>query len=193
MLLRCRALTIGFQRPLIGPLNFSVRVGERLLITGPNGSGKSLLLRALTGNARIFSGQLVTESATLAYLSQEHPRPSPWPLSGHDWFAAMRTQAPTVPAIQALLTQRLDRLSGGQWQLLRLAAVLSSAQDSTGNPLILLDEPSNHLDAQVRATAVQLIRELPRECTLLLTSHDQEFIREIGWSPTPMEQLLEHA
>lgn len=193
VLLRCTALTIGFQRPLIGPLNLSLQVGERLLLTGPNGSGKSLLLRALTGSARIFSGQLAIESAALAYLAQEHPRPSPWPLSGHDWFAAMRTKAPTLPAIQALLTQRLDRLSGGQWQLLRLAAVLSSAQDHTGNPMILLDEPSNHLDAQVRATAVQLIRELPLRCTLLLTSHDQEFIRELGWSPTPMEQLLEHA
>lgn len=192
-LLQCTALTLGFQRPLLGPLNLRIHTGERRLITGPNGSGKSLLLQALVGRARVFSGDMHLADAALSYLAQEHPRPSPWPLSGHDWFAAMQATAPDLPALQVLLDKRLDRLSGGQWQLLRLAAVLQSALTARRPALILLDEPSNHLDAEVRATAVQLIQRIPATSTLLMTSHDEGFMRALGFTATPMEQLLEPA
>lgn len=193
ILLQCTALTVGFQRPLLGPLTMQVKAGERHLITGPNGSGKSLLLQALVGRAQVFGGQLQLADTALSYLAQEHPRPVPWPLSGHDWFAAMQADPPDLPLIKPLLNKRLDRLSGGQWQLLRLAAVLQSALAGTRQALVLLDEPSNHLDAEVRATAVQLIRDMPASSTLLLTSHDQDFMRALGFSATPMEQLLELA
>ena len=189
--LQCTALTAGFERPLLGPLNLELQPGERTLLTGPNGSGKSLLLQVLTGRARVFSGVVSLASPAPSYLAQEHPRPNPWPLNGHDWFAAMQIPTPTAPAVQRLLPQRLDRLSGGQWQLLRLAAVLSSGAQQHWRPLILLDEPSNHLDAEVRATAVQLIREVPASCTMLLTSHDQDFIRELGFPVVALEHLLE--
>lgn len=189
--LRCTDLIIGFEQPLLGPLNLSLLAGERLLITGPNGSGKSLLLLALTGRARVFGGELVV-GKSLAFLAQEHARPAPWPISGFDWFAAMNATPPQMPALQQLLPQRLDRLSGGQWQLLRLAAVLNSALGTDSGALILLDEPSNHLDAAVRSTAVELIRGMPETCTLLLTSHDQDFISALKFGSTPLERLLEH-
>ncbi|TVP91535.1 MAG: ATP-binding cassette domain-containing protein [Pseudomonadaceae bacterium] len=193
ILLQCTALTVGFQRPLLGPLTLRVQAGERHLITGPNGSGKSLLLQALVGRAQVFGGDLRLADTALSYLAQEHPRPMPWPLSGHDWFAAMQATPPDLPLLQPLLNKRLDRLSGGQWQLLRLAAVLQSALSATRPALILLDEPSNHLDAEVRASAVELIRDMPASITLLLTSHDQDFMRALGFTSTPMEQLLESA
>lgn len=190
--LQCVGLTIGFDRPLLGPLYLTLQSGERTLLTGPNGSGKSLLLQALIGRARIFSGSMSLAHPALSYLAQEHPRPNPWPLNGHDWLAASQTQAPEMPEVQRLLGQRLDRLSGGQWQLLRLAAVLTSAVQRHERSLILLDEPSNHLDAEVRATAVQLIREVPAACCMLLTSHDQDFIRDLGFPVVALEHLLEH-
>lgn len=192
-LLECNALVMGFQRPLLGPLNLRMHQGERRLITGPNGSGKSLLLQTLAGRAQVLSGDMHLADAALSYLAQEHPRPSPWPISGYDWFAAMQATTPDLPAVQALLGKRLDRLSGGQWQVLRLAAVLQSARTAGRPGLILLDEPSNHLDAEVRATAVQLIQRIPATSTLLMTSHDENFMRALGFTATPMEQLLEPA
>ncbi|SDU06033.1 ATP-binding cassette domain-containing protein [Halopseudomonas salegens] len=192
-LVHCKALTLGFQRPLLGPLNLRVQAGERHLLTGPNGSGKSLLLQALVGRAQVFAGELHLADSALSYLAQEHPRPTPWPLSGRDWFSAMQAPVPDSPLIQPLLNKRLDRLSGGQWQLLRLAAVVQSALSAKRPALVLLDEPSNHLDAEVRATAVQLIHAMPATSTLLLTSHDQQFMAALGFTATPMEQLLESA
>lgn len=192
-MLRCVALKIGFERPLLGPLSLTLQSGDRTVITGPNGSGKSLLLQALSGRARVFGGQLSIGPKALSYLAQEHHRPTPWPINGHDWFTAMQARPPGLHALQPLLAQRLDRLSGGQWQLLRLAAVLNSGMEAGAGSLILLDEPSNHLDAQVRSTAVGLIRDMPQSCTMLMTSHDQDFIAALGFDNTPLEQLLEYA
>lgn len=185
--LTVRGLQAGFQQPLLGPLDLTVRAGERCVLSGPNGSGKSLLLKALVGRARVFSGHLRL-AAGLAYLAQEHARPSPWPLSGYDWFAAMQAPLPDLALLQPLLARRLDRLSGGQWQLLRLAAVLQSAA-ADGAGLVLLDEPSNHLDARVRGAAADLLLSLPSRVTVLMTSHDQVFIDYLGWPVTSMESL----
>src|SRR5258708_9254702 len=58
VLLVVKELSAGYGRPVVGPLSFSVRLGDVIGVHGPNGSGKSTLLNAIAGGARIFSGSV---------------------------------------------------------------------------------------------------------------------------------------
>lgn len=185
-LLSCAGIRVGFDRPLLGPLNLRLGRGERMVLTGPNGAGKSLLLRALIGHARVFAGRIDrAPRVSLCLLAQEHPRPPLWPLTGKDWFRALGARAPAEGPVRALLPRRLDRLSGGQWQLLRLGAVLHTSAD-----VLLLDEPANHLDAEVRDTALGLLKSLRSQTTVLMTSHDTDFLAGTGFPQVPLAELL---
>jgi len=192
-ILRAQSARLGFDHPVLGPLSLEVPVGARWALTGPNGIGKSLLLKAVTGQARVHAGQLqLAPTARVSLLAQDHPRRQPWPLSGHDWLRAMGATTPDPSRVQALLGRRLDRLSGGQWQLLRLAAaLLSHARHPPHERLILLDEPANHLDAEVRSDAVDLITALPTNVTLVMTSHDDDFLRALGVENHPLTDYLD--
>ncbi len=196
-LVEFHAAWIGFDRPLLGPLDIRIPAGARWALTGPNGAGKSLLLRALVGQASLHAGSIRLASATrTTLLAQDHPRPHPWPLSGFDWFDAMGAAPPERPRIWELLPRRLDRLSGGQWQLLRLASALAppvAADPPAGGAaprLVLLDEPANHLDTEVRQDALELIRAVPDGTTLVITSHDPAFLSELGLENRPLATLL---
>ncbi|WP_026340609.1 ATP-binding cassette domain-containing protein [Thioalkalivibrio sp. ALJT] len=192
-ILSARSARLGFDRPVIGPLTLEIPAGARWALTGPNGAGKSLLLKAITGQARVHGGLFQpAPAARISLLAQDHHRPQPWPLSGHDWFRAMGATTPAHAGVRALLDRRLDRLSGGQWQLLRLAAVLNShADDASSQRLILLDEPANHLDAEVRSDAIELIKTVPTQTTLLITSHDDAFLRALELEIHPLAEYLD--
>lgn len=188
--------TLGVARALVGPLSLRVSAGARLAITGPNGSGKSLLLKAIAGQATLFSGRLrCAPGLTLMLLAQESARREPWPLSGHDWFAAMEVVPPALPRLAALLPRRLDTLSGGQWQLLRLAAALSPPPGAGERAphLVMLDEPANHLDHAVKEAAVELMTALDPGVTLLMTGHDSGMIEACGATALPLEACLDAA
>jgi ATPase subunit of ABC transporter with duplicated ATPase domains len=192
MMLQLQGAWLGFAQPLLGPLDLCLPKAARWAITGPNGAGKSLLLKALAGQARLHRGVLRLAPQThLRLLAQEHPRPHPWPLSGADWFRIAGSQPPDLAPLQTLLRQRLDRLSGGQWQLLRLAAILAPCpRHPPERQLILLDEPANHLDTEVRGQAIELIRALHPAASLLLTSHDDELLQATGVEIKPLRGFL---
>jgi ATPase subunit of ABC transporter with duplicated ATPase domains len=187
-ILTVHAARLGFDRPVLGPLSLTVPSGGRWALTGPNGAGKSLLLKGLTGQARLHAGRLQLAPGTrVSLLAQDHPRPHLWPMSGRDWLRAMGAEPPRQASVQALIGRRLDRLSGGQWQLLRLAAALSSHADCPASKrLVLLDEPANHLDAEVRNDAIELIAGLADESTLLMTSHDGDLLKMVGVEDHPL-------
>jgi ABC-type cobalamin transport system ATPase subunit len=103
----------------------------------------------------------------------------------------MGAKPPELSSVRNLLGRRLDRLSGGQWQLLRLAAAVATPQDDwPGDRLVLLDEPGNHLDHNVRTDAMRLIAGAAPGTTLLLASHDVGFADAIGADSVPLATLL---
>ena len=184
--LELQNLVLGYQHSVTPPINWQLAVGEKRVITGPNGSGKSLLLKTLAGQISPAAGSYCWRPGIRwVYLAQEHPRPGLWPMSGRDWLQAMGVVPAQVPLLSHLLNKRLDELSGGQWQLLRLASVLGSGAD-----VVMLDEPTNHLDARVRAQSLALLAELNPEQSLLMASHDQDFIEASGARAKPMAELL---
>ncbi|MFO7582233.1 ATP-binding cassette domain-containing protein [Guyparkeria sp.] len=162
----------GTHSPRIGPVSLSLDVGETVALTGPNGAGKSTLLAAITGHAPVLSGECRIAAGSRIRLVEQDARPDrDLPVNGHD-FLALAGAAPQPPLpLSGWLARRLDELSGGQRQLLRVWAGLTGPAD-----VVLLDEPSNNLDARARHTLFRLLDRRPAGLGLLVVSHDAELV-----------------
>lgn len=169
------ALHVGYARPVVGPIDLTVRYGERVGIFGANGIGKSTLLRAVLGSARVHAGTLRTDTGLIGSVRQNQvllPH-MPWTAGEFiDWCDAQRTGLPN--ALSNTLSVRVDRLSGGQRQLLELWSVLTGPAR-----LIMLDEPTSYLDPPTTETLVQLLNEHTEDKALLIVSHDRKFLDDV--------------
>ncbi|WP_058909821.1 vitamin B12 ABC transporter ATP-binding protein BtuD [Entomohabitans teleogrylli] len=177
----------------LGPINAQVRPGELVHLVGPNGAGKSTLLARMAGmadgegEARLDGRPLDDWSGTAlarrrAFLIQHQAPPFAMPV----WhFLRLHMppdsdDAPLLAQAEALwlsdkLTRPVNHLSGGEWQRVRLAAVLLQIHPrchSQGG-LLLLDEPMNSLDVAQQAA---LDRQLQGLCAagiaVVMSSHD---------------------
>lgn len=181
---------------VLADLSFQVACGERVAVVGPNGAGKSSLLRVLTGllpakgSVRLAGQDLRSLSARerarlLAVVPQEIA--SDIPCTGQAYVLLGRTATlsrlgqPSHEDLQAVqeamrLTETwmlrdrlLPEMSGGERQRLALALALASQPK-----ILLLDEPTSHLDLRHRAemmrTLTRLVQE--RQITLLMVVHD---------------------
>ncbi|WP_312685935.1 vitamin B12 ABC transporter ATP-binding protein BtuD [Kosakonia sp.] len=177
----------------LGPITAQVGRAVILHLVGPNGAGKSTLMARLAGLSEgqgvvSFEGKpLASWSATQlahqrAYLAQHQPPPFAMPvwhyLSLHQSDNAHSTLVPEIAGKLGLM-DKLDRsvnqLSGGEWQRVRLAAVILQIHPQ-GNPsgrLLLLDEPMNSLDVAQQAALDKLVDELAAAgITVVMSSHD---------------------
>lgn len=186
-----------------------IRQGDWIALTGPSGSGKSSLLETLAGlrpcEGRIqLAGRLLSEwpsaalRAQLLLISQR-----PWLLPGtlaenlrlacpaatdealQHALAAVGLDAWLARRPQGLETRlgmRGQGLSGGQMQRLALARMFLSEA-----PLLLLDEPTAHLDAATAARVIAAITRLARGRTLILATHDPALaaLASRHWPITP--------
>ncbi|PWC14163.1 vitamin B12 ABC transporter ATP-binding protein BtuD [Brenneria roseae subsp. americana] len=183
--------------PRLSPVDAECGAGELLHIIGPNGAGKSTLLARLAGllagEGEIYlSGaplsQLSAQHLALqrAYLAQQQP-----PMAFMPVFQYLRLCQPPMADEQGLedvvhfladrllltdkLARPLTRLSGGEWQRVRLAAACLQIWP-TLNPharLLLLDEPANSLDVAQQAALDELLHQLCRSgITVILCAHD---------------------
>ncbi|WP_114418661.1 ATP-binding cassette domain-containing protein [Marinospirillum perlucidum] len=132
------------------PLDWQIKAGERWWLKGANGSGKSTLMAVLAGQLQPASGTLEVRASTrlldqhLSLLDQEasavanfqHLNPGWQPAAYRDQLAhlGIRGEKALKPCVQ---------LSGGEQLKVALAACLLGPVTA---PLLLLDEPDNHLD-----------------------------------------------
>ncbi len=172
-LLQAKALRAGYSGPVSGPLTLTLRRGEVVGLWGPNGSGKSTLLKALVGGARIFSGSLQkADGLTVAYQDQRPVRREEMPFTGREYLHYAGADPETVPGrLGPLLHRRIDRLSGGQFQLLTVWAALGGQAD-----LVLLDEPTNHLDPKGERLLAEILQAEWKRRAILLISHEHRFL-----------------
>lgn len=167
-------------------ISFRLKRGEVLGLTGPNGIGKSTLLNVVLGRARLLGGTMEKPAGLrIGYLAQQPVRLAELPLSGHELLRCLAADGTPPPAnLQRRLDSRIDRLSGGEYQLLCLWSRLAGSAD-----LILLDEPTNHLDPEhIGLAAAQIATGRERRATLIV-SHDRDFLatvcdRTIALAPT---------
>lgn len=179
MLLRVNRLTAGYLRPVVGPVSFALEAGEVVGLWGANGSGKSTLLAAIGHRARIFSGEIQRAPALrIAYQEQRPVRLPAMPFTGRDLLriAGAKPSIRMLPeSLRALIDRRVDRLSGGQYQLLCVWAALAGRAE-----LVMLDEPTNNLDPAHEALLGELLRnpaQAPR--AVLVVSHERAFLDSV--------------
>lgn len=162
-------------------LSFEVIGPERIWLRGDNGAGKSTLFSLLTGRAP-EAGSLRISAARVGLLQQDAAALG---VSG-SLLDALRRIAPSRPEherrlllgrfgfVQDAAEKPLAALSGGERIRAGLAALLAAEQ---APELLLLDEPSNHLDLfglEAVASALRAYRG-----ALLLVTHDPTFAAEV--------------
>lgn len=180
--------------PVFEELSFTVPAGEILTLVGPSGAGKSTIIEMLLGFIVPDSGRVLVggvDLATMAPASQsgliswigQKPVLFAGTLRENILFArpdadedALRgaLRAASVDRFAADLPQGLDTpigeggfgLSGGQAQ--RVAIARAYLKDA---PLLLLDEPTAHLDPETESEIFASLRILARDRTVILSSH----------------------
>ena len=184
------------NRPVLADVSFSAESGSITVLLGRNGAGKSTLVRCLTGEKQDYSGLIQLDSldvrtmtagqraCRLACLPQVLPRPhvsvrelvsfgrTPYvPLTGTlsaedrervDW-------AISATGLRSFERAFVDELSGGERKKAFFAMTL--AQDT---PVVVLDEPTAHLDAVSRFEFLDLLEQLCRKTgkTFLAVMHE---------------------
>ncbi len=173
-LLRLERAIAGWGEPASPPVDLRLSCGEVIGLTGPNGVGKSTLLAAIAGRARLFGGSIEQlPGLRLALQTQEVPPVDGLPLSGRELLALTEASPSGLPSwLVDRLDERLDRLSGGQRHYLILWAVLQAPAD-----LVLLDEPTNNLDAAGVRHLIECLHERARGgAGIIVVSHDAAFV-----------------
>ncbi|WP_421272596.1 ABC transporter ATP-binding protein [Aeromonas taiwanensis] len=174
-------------------IEFGIRKGELVTLLGPSGCGKSTLLRALAGLTPVDGGQVrvageeitwqapqkrgigmvfqsyalfpnMTVRDNVAFGLKMKPQP------GRDLAASVR-EALELVELTGFERRYPGELSGGQRQRVALARALVVQPR-----ILLLDEPLSALDARIRRSLRQQIREIQQrlELTTIFVTHDQE-------------------
>jgi iron complex transport system ATP-binding protein len=203
LLLKASRLCIGYKKgkkeakTLAGPLDLEMYSGQLICLLGPNGAGKSTLIRTLAGLQPMMSGTVETGGKNIAKLKpQERAKRLSMVLTGRvqsgnltvssiialgrfpytNWFGAMEPEdikmvqwAMRTTDITSFAGRKLSELSDGESQKVMLARAL--AQDT---PVIILDEPTAHLDLPNRISLMRLLHQLAKTTgkSILLSTHD---------------------
>jgi len=197
-MLHIKDLTLRYgNQPVLSDLSLQLQPGQVLGLIGPNGAGKSSLIRALSGVLRPSSGVITVNGQDLLGLPEVErarlisvvPQSTQLPpaFTVYECVALGRTPhlnwlgslgpgdaakiewAMQITECAALKDRRAGQLSGGEQQRVLLARAL--AQDC---PILLLDEPTAHLDLHHQVAILNVVRSLAREQALavLVALHD---------------------
>lgn len=198
--MQLEALRIGYgSRVILSDISLKIIAGTCTAILGFNGAGKSTLLRTIAGLQAPFAGKVLVDDQDLhrmdvrtraqhlsivlsdrnemaqalrvyEVLSMAVAPHREWFRSLHadEWQRIQDTSARMH--IQHLQQRQLHQLSDGEMQKVAIARAL--LQDT---PIILLDEPTAHLDLHHKIEVFALMRALSEEGkTIVFTSHDIE-------------------
>jgi ABC-type multidrug transport system ATPase subunit len=172
-MLSIKNLTKWFgSRRVLDDVSLDVAPGERVVVLGENGCGKSTLIQIVSGVLEAHEGTVRVPDA-LGYAPEKPDLPDH--LLVREWLdlVASLKRAPLHLdlGVGDLLGRKLGALSLGQRQRVSLVAAF------TGNPpLLVLDEPTNALDAASREIVIDRVRA----STALIATHDAEFAGRVA-------------
>ena len=201
-MLIAQKLSVAYENKLVlKDISFDLHPGQITTIIGPNGAGKSTLIRALSGVLPIQSGNLLIRDHLAHKLSYSEkarliavvPQTIRIPLSFSAWQTVLLGRTPylnflgrlseadetsTAAAMQRTSTYELkdrliNELSGGEQQRVLLARALNQAA-----PILLLDEPTAHLDLQYQISLLDQIETLAKKenLSVLIAMHDLNLV-----------------
>lgn len=191
----------GAARDALHGVSLAAARGALTAVVGPNGSGKSTLVRALIGRQALAGGAIRVDGLDASRLDRldvarriavvtqreesglslpvreyvslgRYPHVGGWRgLAAGDRAAIDRAIALTD--VTALADRRLDALSGGEWQRVRLARAIAQGGDA-----IVLDEPTTFLDIAHEMLVFELLARLAHAegLAVLLVSHQLNLV-----------------
>ena len=181
------------ERELIRDLSTTIFRGDRIGLIGPNGSGKTTLLKLLLGELKPQSGEVkLGSNLQIAYFDQYRATlREDWNAlenvaEGREFVEVGGKSKHVIGYLQDFLftperaRAPITRLSGGERNRLLLAKLF--AQPSN---LLVMDEPTNDLDVETLELLEELLGDYPG--TLLLVSHDRDFLDNVVTSTLVME------
>lgn len=205
------SLSIGAKH-LLSDVSFTAEAGERIAIVGANGAGKTTLLRCLLGIIYGDHGEVVIDGENIHHLSRSaiaqkiayvpQSISSDIPFSVQDFILMSRYSytgmshgllpkdhaghevAQTMMkrvGISHLANRNLGTLSGGERQKASLAAALTQQ-----TPILLLDEPTAHLDPKQQESMQEVLGEICKtsNTTMLTVTHD------LNWAAMDFHRII---
>ncbi len=165
-------------------LSLNIEKGERIVLVGPNGAGKSTLLKILSGAVEIQGGaRELGHNVSVGYFSQQRVEVLNMERTVIDEAMERIENGMNEQKVRGILGAFLFRgedvfkkvkvLSGGEKSRLALVKLLLAPPN-----LLLLDEPTTHLDMPSIDALIGAIKEYSG--TLVFVSHDVHFIRAIA-------------
>jgi iron complex transport system ATP-binding protein len=202
MVLTTRNLSCGYSRSAVfTDVSLQFRPGELFAILGPNGAGKTTLLRALARLVRPLAGTISLDNrdlwacrpteVALALAFNPQVLAPDWPFRVREfvslgraphrgWWRPLTSDDQRVIdrvladlSLSSLRHRLVTELSGGEWQRVRLAKALVQQPR-----ILLLDEPTAHLDPRFQLELLSIVRCLVKEQSLavVMTLHDLNLV-----------------
>ena len=179
-ILEVEDLVIGYDKPLLQPISFSLRKGDKICVVGKNGVGKTTLVKTLLNLIPSLGGHFeFNERVKIGYFSQtelddlsvtpvqyiKNFFPNMTPLEIRNFLAKCGIKS-------NLAVKPLKELSGGEEAKTRLALLTMQKTN-----LLVLDEPTNHLDKLAKESLKEAILDYPG--VVIGVSHEVDFYSDI--------------
>lgn len=217
--LKVTALEAGYQdHPVVRGVSFEVEPGGIFGLIGPNGSGKTTLFRCVCGLKRPWKGAIALGDEDIsriprkrlariaAFIPQIHTVDFPYTVEEYVLMGRYPYRgrlspftredhavvAETMETLQIghVRRERIQRLSGGEMQRVFLACGLVQRPE-----ILLMDEPTTHLDIGHQVRLLGMLRDLSRDTglTVLVTLHDLNMAALFCTSLALLDHGLIHA
>ncbi|MDR1705530.1 MAG: ATP-binding cassette domain-containing protein [Clostridiales bacterium] len=176
-MMEVRDLVIGYTGPLLPSLSFTMKWGQKLVITGFNGIGKTTLVKTILGEVPALSGGCwLHDNLSVGYFEQEPA----WDDKGQTPYEYIASLYPALEKKQVMgalakagvtskhFNQRLATLSGGEQAKVKICQLSLKTCN-----LLILDEPTNHLDAAAKTVLREALLDYPGG--VILITHEAAF------------------
>lgn len=183
-MIELKKVNVSYKRKqVVQQVSFTLDKGACGLL-GPNGAGKTTLLRAISG-VLPFEGEIRTKGS-IGYLPQRFGIYNELTVTEAMSYFALLSNVPKLEIneeikrclkmtnMEQYSDKRVGKLSGGMLRRLGIA------QSFLGHPqVVLLDEPTTGLDPEERMRFKLLIKEIKQDCSILLSTHIVEDVKDI--------------
>ncbi|MDO4463538.1 MAG: ABC-F family ATP-binding cassette domain-containing protein [Bacillota bacterium] len=182
--LSVKNLKIGYDKEL-SQISFELKKGDRLAIVGENGKGKSTLLKTLIGMIKPLGGSFAFgPNVEWGYFDQQkavvNDADPDQTVLDNFWEAypkllreEIRSALGSFLFSQEEVMKKMGQLSGGEKVRLALCKMFQTRPN-----LLILDEPTNHMDLPGKEALEQMLLGFPG--TVLFVSHDRYFVKQVA-------------
>jgi len=192
-LIEVKNLSFAYRKDLVlKDINFTLQEGDFFAITGPNGGGKSTLIKLILGLLKPLKGSVKLNNlkkVDIGYVPQNTNVNLEFPITvldvvmmgngekhkskkffniGYSSFEIeCAKHSLSKVGMEGFLDNKISDLSGGQRQRVMIARAICSHPK-----LLVLDEPTSNIDVNGQKEIYKLLKELNKEITILVITHD---------------------